>query len=159
TAIERLARAWGVQTEEACGLGDHDECVGDAPRVHDRASRPDAAIAALPMDQELALDDVHHLVVVRVVVQRRCLSAHQRVLEHAERPVGLLRGRLPGVDASPVEPELVAFALRPDDRGLRCHFLLLLHSWYYSTTKEPEYHINRGHVHHARRSRARPQPA
>ena len=98
----------------------------DAARHHHHPAGPDLLLAVADAHEDLALEEVRHLVRVRVAVERGHLALRHVVLEEVEGAAGLFGGGLPGVRAAAEEPPLLAFAVGPDDRVRWAHENLLL---------------------------------
>src|SRR5260370_9446361 len=134
-AVESLARAWSLQTQNASPLRRAQECVRNASREHCDAAASERLLATIDVDEDLALQHVEGLIHLRVRVEGRGLASSHDIVEQQERACGLRLGGHPGVHATAVEPPLPALPLDTYDRNLRahCHLDLAPVSWDIST--------------------------
>ena len=116
-AVELLADAGRLQGEQPRPVGDHEKGVRDTPRHERHAAGADSTLAAVDVDEDLALEDVDGLVGVGMAMQWGGLALRQGVFEQEERAVGVFGHELPRVEAASEERLLVAFAVGSDDRN------------------------------------------
>src|SRR5216684_2354380 len=120
-AVESLARAWSLQTQNASPLRRDQECVRNASREHCHAAASERLLATINVDEDLALQHVEGLIHLRVRVEGRGLAFSHDIVEQEERASGLRIGGEPGVYSTTVEPQLLALALATYDRNQRAH--------------------------------------
>src|SRR5712671_2886758 len=116
--VERLAAAGCVEAQQpgAAGAGDL-EGVRDASRGAGDAASADRVLFSVEVHEDLAVQHDHRLVGVGVQVQRCDLAVVHPVLKEEERAIGVVRRRLPDVQAAAEEPAALAL-LRCSNQGL-----------------------------------------
>src|SRR5215216_2781118 len=92
---------------------------------HRNTMGPHPMLSALSVDQDLSLEHDQCLVQVWVGVKRGRLALRHAVFHQQECSVGLLSGRLPDVNTSAGEPEVLPLSRPADDRPCSPHYLLL----------------------------------
>src|SRR5713226_838753 len=120
-AVESLARAWSLQTQNASPLRCDQECVRNASREHCHAAASERLLATIDVDEDLALQHVEGLIHLRVRVEGRGFALSHDIVEQQERASGLSICGEPGVYTTTVEPQLLALTLDTYDRNQRAH--------------------------------------
>ncbi len=99
--VERLRGTGRQQREDArCRRADQ-EGVGNTARCERDSARSDPVVLPIDVHEDLALQHVEDLILVRVDVQRGRLALPHEILEQQQRTAGFLGGRLHGQDAPP----------------------------------------------------------
>src|SRR5216683_2437451 len=77
-AVESLARAWSLQTQNASPLRRDQECVRNASREHCHAAASERLLATINVDEDLALQHVEGLLHHRRTTASRPRPRHVR---------------------------------------------------------------------------------
>ena len=106
-----------MQAQDAGALLRDLEGVRNATGSDGHPARGDPVLGPVHVHQDLAGQDVHRLVGIRMGVQGRDLVEFHFILEQQERPGGVFLRGLPGLHASAEEPAPCPFAGLPDNCG------------------------------------------
>ncbi len=128
---EGLARAGRLDYQQAGVAGGHHQRVDTAPRCERKPTGANHMLAAVDVEQDLALEDEQGLVHIGVKVHRRNLAALEDVFEDDHGVSRLLCERLPRMDPAAEEPHSLTFTLVPHDR-LCYRFFRLCHRFFLS---------------------------
>jgi hypothetical protein len=140
-SVERLAEPRRLQAQDPGGRRRDPERVRDALGYDQHGAFADGPLLPLEVHHQRALEDVQRLGHVRVAVERGGLAVLEQILEQEERPVRVLGGELPDVDAASEEPAAVAVGPVAHDGGSLAHLSPSCRSWDLSAMRRLRYHF------------------